>query len=481
MRKNIDKYKYMNKIIKIKNLFVTDKKFYKNVFRLVLPLIAMQAMSLILNFSDIFMLGRMGDASEMTISAARIASQPFFLFSMLMFGAMSGAMVLCSQYWGKKDVDTINSIAGTTLAFLLPFCIIFITVCFIFTKELMGLQSNDATVIETAVIYLRIILVTFVFNMLTSVFSGVLRSVEKVKIPLTAMSVGIVLNIIINALLIYGLFGFPELGIRGAAIGTVIARFVEMSIILIYVIFFEKTVKFTVKKMFRIHRAIIKDFFRYSLPVIANEFIWGFGVTIHSSIIGHISKDQYAAYTISNMIEQIAFMTIIGFSTACCIIIGKAIGEGKDDATVVKYARTFIGLAAFFACITGGAAFILKGSIINLYEISDATKNYASQLLTVVTVFIMIKTFNCVSIVGIFRGGGDTKTGMIIDLCFMYLWGIPVGFAAKYFFKLEVPFVYAFLISDEVAKLPVVIWRVKIRKWIRNITRSKEELGLGES
>jgi len=258
----------------------------------------------------------------------------------------------------------------------------------------------------------------------------------------------------------------------------VIARITETFIILIYIIFFEKNIKFTVKKMFRIHTVIIKDFFKYSLPVIANEFIWGFGVTIHSSIIGHMSeaKDQYAAYTISNMIEQIAFMSIIGFASACCIVIGKAIGEGKDKETVAKYGRTFIALSAFFAFITGGAAFILRRPIISLFEINDTTKVYASQLFTVVTAFILLKSFNCVSIVGIFRGGGDTKAGMIIDSCFMYFWGIPLGFAAMYFMKLEVPFVYAFLISDELAKLTVVVWRVKSRRWIRNITRSKEEL-----
>jgi len=461
---------------KIKSLFVTDKKFYKEVFRLVLPLIAMQAMSLILNFCDIFMLGRMGNISETAISAAQIANRPFFLFSMLMFGSMSGATVLCSQYWGKKDVDTINSIAGTTLAFLLPICVIIMSVCFIFSEQLMSLISNDPAVVGMAVTYLRIILISFVFCLLTGLFSGILRSVEKVKIPLIATSTGIILNIFLNAGLIYGLFGFPALGIKGAAIGTVIARIIEFAIILIYIIFFEKTVRFSLKKMFKIHIVIIKDFFRYSLPVIINEFVWAFGTTIHSSIIGHMTKDQYAAYTISNMIEQIAFMSIIGFASACCIIIGKAIGEGKDNDTVMLYARTFIGLSTFFSFLTGGAAFIFKKFIINIFEISDATKIYTAQLFTVVTVFILIKSFNCVSIVGIFRGGGDTKIGMIIDIIAMYSLGIPLGFVAMYILKSDVAFVYAFLISDELFKLPVVILRVKSRKWIRNITREKHEL-----
>jgi len=462
---------------KIKSLFVTDKKFYKEVFRLVLPLIAMQAMSFILNFSSIFILGRMGDVSEITISAVQIANQPFSLFSMLMFGSMSGVTVLCSQYWGKKDVDTINSIAGTTLLFLLPICITFMTVSYVFSERLMSLISNDPEVVEMAVIYLRIIFIIFIFNLLTGLFSGILRSVQKVKVPMMATLTGIGTNIILNVILIYGLFGFPAFGINGAAIATIIARIIELTIILTYIIFFEKTIRFSLKKMFRIHIVIIKDFFKYSLPVIINEFAWGFGTTIHSSIIGHMTKDQYAAYTISNMIEQIAFMSIIGFASACAIIIGKTIGEGKDKETVVLYARTFIGLSTFVSFIIGSATFICKNFIINLFEISDSTKIYTAQLFTVVTVFILLKSFNCVSIVGIFRGGGDTKTGMIVDICTMYSLGIPLGFAAMYVLKLDVAFVYMFLISDEFFKLPVVFWRVKSRKWIKNITREKHELG----
>ena len=463
-----------------KNIFVKDKQFYKNVFKLALPIIAMQAMFLLLNFCDIIMLGRIGEESQIAISAAQSANRPFFLFSMLMFGSMSGATVLCSQYWGKKDVETINSIAGTTLAFLFPLGVIFMAVCLIFSEPLMYLISDDAEIVKMAVTYLRIISFSFIFSLLTGLFSGILRSVERVIVPVMATLTGILINIFLNYVLIYGHFGFPALGIQGAAAGTVIARGIELSIILIYVIFFEKTIKFNLKKMFKIHIFIIKDFFKYSLPVITNEFVWAFGVTIHTSIIGHMPKEQsaepLAAYSISNMIEQIAFMSIIGFSTACCIIIGKAIGEGKDNDTVAKYSRTFIGLAVVFAFLTSSISFMIKDIIISIFEISDSTKAYTSQLFTVVTIFILIKTFNCVSIVGIFRGGGDTKTGMIIDTTAMYFWGIPVGFAAMYFFKLEVPFVYAFLISDEIVKLPIVLWRVKSRKWIRNITREKHEL-----
>jgi putative MATE family efflux protein len=428
------------------------------------------------------MLGRLGDLSDAAVSAAYIANRPFFLFHMLMFGATSGAAVLCSQYWGKKDIATINSVAGVTLMFLLPFCIIFTAAGFFFAQPLMSLFSNETETVAMAAVYLRIIVFSFVFILFTGLFTGILRSVEKVKVPVIATLTGITINIFLNFALIYGRFGFPALGVRGAAIGTVISRAIELSIILAYIIFFEKTVRFSLKKMLAARIIIIKDFFRYSLPVVVNEFTWGFGVVIHTSIIGNMaaktSGDQIAAYTIASMIEQIAFMSIIGFSTVCCIIIGKAIGEGKDSAVVVKYARSFIALAICVSFIFGGAAFVFRDFIIDIFDdISVETKIYASQLFTVVSVFILFKTFNCVGIVGIFRGGGDTKTGMLIDAGFMYLLGIPLGFCAANFLKLDVPFVFAFLVSDELLKFPVIIWRYKSRRWIRNITRERHELG----
>lgn len=462
--------------VEMNRIFIREKSFYAGVFRLVVPIVAMNAMSLILNFCDNFMLGKLGEQSEVAISAATIANQPFFLFSMIMFGSMSGAIVLTSQYWGKKDIKTINSIAGTTLIFLSAICFLFLVVCFAFPRFLMELMSDDEEVIDMSIKYMRIILLTFVPNYVTAVFSGVLRTIEKMKIPLMATSVGILTNIFFNYCLIFGKFGFPELGITGAAIATLIARIVEFGIVIIYIIFFEDTIKFTLRKMFSIHLFIIYDFFKYSIPVVANEFIWGFGVTIHASIIGHISKEQFAAYTISNMVERISVLTMIGFSTAACIIIGKGIGAGEERGRIMQYAKSFQGLALGFAVFTGLIIFLARQPLVNIFDISGQTKYYTNMLLIVVTVFVMFKTFNCVSVVGIFRGGGDTKTGMIIDTLTMYLFAIPFGAIMKFGFGMNVVIVYMCLISDEIIKIFLYFARVKGGKWISNITRDFEKL-----
>jgi Na+-driven multidrug efflux pump len=240
---------------------------------------------------------------------------------------------------------------------------------------------------------------------------------------------------------------------------------------LVYIIFFEKTVLFRIKKMLNIRRILIKDFFKYSPPVIANEFIWGLGTSVHMAIIGNISSEAQSAYIVSHMLEQIAAISMIGFSSACCIIIGKTIGEGKSEDTVAQYSRTFIGLAIAAAIFMGSLTFTFRHFIIDLFGLKGETQVYAAQIFIVMTVFLLIKTFNCVSVVGIFRGGGDTKTGMVVDLLAMYFVGIPLGFCAMYFFGLSVSFVYMVLLIDEIVKLPIYFILVKRRKWIKNITR----------
>jgi len=436
-----------------------------------MPLVAISAMSLALSFSDIFMFGIMDGVSETAISASRIANQPFFLFHMILFGTMSGTAVLCSQYWGKKDLRTINAVAGTAFLLMLPVCAIFISVSFIFAPRLMSLFSNDTQVISEAVIYLRIIAFAFAFELVTNLFSGILRSVENVKVPMLIGLGGIIINIGLNAVLIFGLVGFPALGIQGAAIAMLITQFLRMASMLVYIIFFEKTVRFNIKKMLSIRKILVKDFFKYSPPVIANEFLWGLGTSIHMAIIGNISSEAQAAYIVSNTMEMIAGIGMINFASACSIIIGKSIGEGKSKNTVAHYSRSFIGLALLAAVFTGGLTFMSRHFIIRLFGLQGATQDYAGQLFIVVTAALLLKTFNCVSVVGIFRGGGDTKTGMIIDLLAMYLVGIPAGFAAMHFFDLSVPIVYALLIIDELIKMPVLFILVKRRGWIRNITR----------
>ena len=355
-----------------------------------------------------------------------------------------------------------------------PICAVFIAISFIFAPQLMSLLSNDYAVIDAAVTYLRIIVFALMFELVTGIFAGILRSVENVKVPMFIGIGGIVINITLNAFLIFGLAGVPAMGVPGVAVATLISHFLRMLAMLFYIAFLEKRIRFTLKKILNIRKVIIRDFLKYGTPVIFNEFFWGFGVTIHMAIIGAISSDAQSAYIVSNTMEAIAGISMIAFAMVAGINIGKAIGSGEGNDIVVKYARTLLGFGIIAAIFTTSIVFIFRHSLIDLFGLRGETQAYAAGLLIVVTIVLLIKTCNCIIVVGIFRGGGDTKTGMIIDMGAMYFISIPAGFTAMYFLNLNVVFVYAALMLDELVKLPILLILFKRRKWIKNVTRDFE-------
>ncbi|MDD7301796.1 MAG: MATE family efflux transporter, partial [Eubacteriales bacterium] len=290
-------------------IFVRDSGFYRVVLSLAIPMTLQNVLQLLLNMMDTVMLGRLGSSSEALISAANFANQPFFVYSLFLFGMVSGMSVLIAQYWGKGDTDAINSITGIAMTAAVAVGSLFTIVCYLFTPGVMGLFTDSAEVIGLGVKYLRIVLASYVIASVTSILCGVMRSTEQVGIALGSNTVGIFTNIVLNYCLIFGKFGLPRMEIEGAALATLIAKIVEFLIVLVYVIFFDRRVRLSLARMFRIRRRMIGDFIKYSLPVIFNETMWGLGITLHSVIIGHISDAAYAAYTVANIIEKIGLLS----------------------------------------------------------------------------------------------------------------------------------------------------------------------------
>lgn len=452
------------------SFFVRDKNFYRVILSLAIPMTLQNVMQLLLNMMDTVMLGRLQDSSEALISAANFANQPYFVYSLFLFGMVSGMSVLIAQYWGKGDTDAINSIAGIAMTAAVIVGGIFTAVCYLFTPEVMGLFTDSAEVIDLGVKYLRIVLASYIIASLTSLMCGIMRSTEQVGIALGSNTVGILTNIFLNYCLIFGKFGFPRMEIEGAALATLIAKIVEFLVVLVYVIFFDKRVRLSFSRMFRIRREMVSDFVRYSLPVILNETMWGLGITLHSVIIGHISDAAYAAYTVANIIEKIGLLSAIGFANATQIIIGKEIGAGRKE-NAYPYARTMLAASALLGLIMSGVVLLIRVPAVSLFDVADSTKEAAANIIAVMSVIIFIKSFNTTAIVGVMRGGGDTKTAMIFDFVPMWIISIPLGAVAAHVIRLPVWWVYACLMSDEVLKSTFCLLYVKSKRWIRNVTR----------
>ncbi|MBQ2708087.1 MAG: MATE family efflux transporter [Clostridia bacterium] len=451
-------------------LFVRDKNFYKVVLGLALPMTLQNVMQLLLNMMDTVMLGRLGENSETVIAAANLANQPYFVYTLFLFGMVSGASVLIAQYWGKGDTDTINAIAGIAMIAVLCVGGIYTTVCYLFTPQVMGLFTQSSEVISLGVSYLRIVLASYLIASMTTLLNGVMRSTERVKVALTTNTIAIFLNITLNYILIFGKLGAPAMGIVGAAVATLIARIIELLMVFVYVALIEKRVKLRLPRMLKIRRDLVRDFIRYSLPVICNETTWGLGITVHSAIIGNMGDAPYAAYSVANIIERIGLLAAIGFANATLIIIGKEIGAGRSE-NAYPYAKTMLALSVALGTVMAGVVLLIRYPAVQMFNVADDTRAAAINIITVMIFVILAKSFNTTAIVGVIRGGGDTVTAMLLDFVPMWIFAIPLGAIMAHVVGLPVWWVYGCLMSDEIVKVAFCLKRIISKKWIRNVTR----------
>ena len=443
------------------------KHFYKLVFSLVLPMALQNLINVGVSTADVVMLGKV---SETSLSASSLAGQVQFIMFLILFGLTSGAGVLTAQYWGKKDIRTIEKVMGITMRIAFAIAVLFTIVVLLFPYSIMRIFSGEEDVIRDGVAYLRIIAFSYIFTTITMIYLNIMRSIERVIIATIVYLVSLIVNVILNAIFIFGMFGLEPMGIRGAALATLIARIIEFAIVLFYSKFINKEVRFHFKDLFPRDKLLIKDFLKYSIPVLINELIWGAGTSTNAAIIGHMGKAAVAANSVTQVTRQLAMVISFGLANATAILIGKAIGENNEDRAKL-YAKRFIRLSVILGFL--GALVILGASAVvkDMLSLSDQAKTYLRFMMFVMSYFAIGQSYNTVVVVGVCRAGGDTKFGLYLDAVF--LWGISIlfGAIAAFVFKLPVPIVYMILLSDEILKIPVTTWRYKTMKWLKNVTR----------
>ena len=445
-----------------------DKKsFYRAVLILVIPLALQNLINVGVTATDVIMLGKVG---EKVLSGASLGGEVQFIMTLIFFGLTSGASVLIAQYWGKGDVPTIEKVLGMSLKISVTIAFAFAVVTYAVPVPIMHLLSSDGQVVTEGAKYLRIVCFSYMFTAVTMVYLNTLRSVERVLISTVVYTVSLLTNIVMNALLIFGLFGFPQLGIRGAAIGTLIARIVEFSIVIFYDRKLNKIFRFHWRLLLVKDRMLSADFRKFSVPVIANELMWGSGVAVVAAILGQMGSAASAANSVAQVVRQLATVIAFGVSSAAAIMIGKVIGEGKTDVAR-EYGRRFVWISLIAGTFGAIVVLIVRPVALSQMSMSAQATQYLSAMMYVMSYFVIGQAYNTTMVVGIFRAGGDTKIGLVIDTAFM--WGISILFGAigAFVLKLSVPVVYIILLSDEVLKLPVTTWRYKKYIWLRNITR----------
>lgn len=453
------------------NLFV-DKRLYKMIISIALPIALQNLLVFLTQMLDTIMLGELGDVQ---LTASSLANQVFFVYSLFIYGLSGGGAVLTAQYWGKRDIRPIKIIIAIIVRLVIIVGIILSLTVYLFPKQIMMIFTNDVEVIKSGIEYLKIICIMYLFFGLSSMLTTLFRSVEVVKIAVISNIISLIINGFLNYVFIFGKFGVPRMEIKGAAIATVIAKVSEITIVLIYVFVVDKKLKFTIKDMFAKDKILNKDLIKYCAPVVINELAWSLGITMQSVLFGRISTSAVSANTIIGVVQQLATLVIFGVANASAIIIGKTIGEGKLKLAQQR-GKTITILSMLMGLLGAIVIIIFRNVMVDFYNVSEETKQLAKQMLIVTAFVVFFVSNGGVGIVGILRGGGDTKFSLWLEVISLWLVSAPLGFIAGMVFKLPVVVVYALFKSDEVVK-SIMCWiRIAGTKWIREVTREKDDV-----
>ena len=446
-----------------------NKGLYKKLFTIVAPIAFQYMMSSLVSASDAFMLGFLDQDS---LSASSLAGQIAFVYS-LFFGAfVAGCGVLAAQYWGKKDIASIEKIYGIALRFSLLFALLFFILAFFFPGTLMKLYTSDPDIVRLGARYLRIIAVTYLLQGFTQTYLAILRSMERMVLPAAAYISSLILNIVLNAVFIFGLFGVPAMDAKGAAIATLLARVIELLFCLI-VSARDTYIRPALNRLFHRNRLLAQDFRKCCLPLVGGALFWGVGFTSYTAIVGHMGADAAAANSVSAVIRDLMCCLCNGISSAGGIMVGNELGAGDlkkgklygDRLMKMSYAvgifSTLVVLAVVplvlrYVVLTENAQYLLKGMLI------------------IMAVYMIGRCVNTIIINGIFAAGGDTLFDMYsLAVC---MWGIaiPTALIGAFWLHWPVLVVYACTCLDEVGKIPWVMIHYKKYKWVKNLTREEQ-------
>lgn len=448
-------------------LFVREKRFYTSFLSLLIVISLQNLISLGVSLVDNVMLGTY---NELALSGAAIANQIQFLLQMIIAGIAGGIGVLGAQYWGKGETEPIKKIISVGMKFALLAGLIFFVLSFFIPEKVLGLMTNDQNVIAEGVKYMRIMSVTNIIFSISNTLVWSLRSVETAFIGTIMAAVTMVVKIFFNYCLIFGNLGFPEMGIKGAAVATLIGWSVELVIILIYMRFIDKKIKATLKSIFEFDFTYLRDYIKTSLPVILSGSLWGLAMAAQTSILGHMSDTAIAANSIASVVFQVAAVLSLCSASAAGVIMGKTVGENRFDM-VKPYTVTLQVLFVLIGIISASILFLLKDAIIGIYAVSDETRKMAVDFMIILSITVLGTSYEYPVAGGLIQGGGDTKYAFFVDLIFMWGFTIPLSALSAFVFNLPPVYTFFFLKSDQLIKCIPNAIRCNRYKWVRQLTR----------
>ena len=435
----------------------------KEIVRLALPIALQQFMTALVGACDAIMLGKL---SQDAMSAVSLATQVTFVFNLFMFAFMAGENMFVAQYYGKGDYTGISQVFSLVTKICGCIAVIFLAGTLFFPEQLMRILTNEETLIVLGSEYLRVIGISYVFSGIAQTFLAIMKNCGAVNMSTLINGVMVILNIALNAVFIFGLSGFPKMGIKGAALATVLATVVQFLWSVGYVLCRIRAVKFSLRSC---EKKLFGRFWQKTVPLLINNLAWGIGFSMYSVIIGHLGTDAVAANGIANISKNLVVCFCLGLGNAGSIIVGNRLGA--DRLQEAKEVGETLTKTAIIAGIVSGLVLIaLSPFITKMVDLTPTARGYLQKMLLISSYYIAGKSVNCMTIGGIFAAGGDSKFGMLCDSVTLWCIIVPLGCICAFILKLPVMVVYFVLNLDEIIKLPVVYKHYKKYKWIKNLT-----------
>lgn len=446
-------------------LFVRERKFYQTFFSMT-AVVALQNLIVFgVNLADNIMIGRY---SENALSGVAIVNQIQFLLQMIVVAGLGDAVaVVSSRYWGAKDLFSIKKLMSISLFLSILVAAIFWFVMFFFPAQVLSLFSKDSAVIAEGVAYTKVVCFTYLFFSITNILLASLRSVETVQIGFIVSLAAMVINIILNYMFIFGKLGAPRLGAQGAALATLLARIAETAIVLFYLFRIDKKLSMRLRDFFQLDFPLAKLYLKVGYPVISAGALWGVAMAVQTAILGQLGSQAIAANSIATTLFQVITVVAMAASSVTAVMIGKTIGERKMEK-IRPYTKTFQILFLAIGLVTGSVLLLLRGPVINFYDITEETRQLTFQFIMVLAITVVGTAYQVPCLCGIVRGGGDTRFVFINDTIFMWLLVLPVSAIAAFVLHWPPFLVFICLKADQILKCFVAVIKVNRYTWMQD-------------
>jgi len=449
--------------------FLRDREFMRSMLAIALPVAFQQLITASLNMIDVLMVSQLGETS---VAALGLANQIFFLLILFLFGITSGMSIFTAQYWGKGDVENIRKVLGICLVIAVTVAAAFTLAATLIPQRLMSFYTEDPEVIQLGSDYLRIVGLSYIPMAITVSCIAVLRSITFVKITVIVSVLALGLKTLLAYFLIFGIGVFPEMGVRGAAVGTAVGWTFECILLILLIYTLKTPLAANPLSFFRFDRPFAMNVLRTSMPAAINEVFWSVGITSYNAVYARIGTDAIAAVNINATIEELMFVLFIGLGNACAVMVGNKIGAGEKEIAF-EYGRRYLILGVTIAVLGGVVIFSLRELIIGrLPEISPSAANNLRGLIFVFAISAWLKMVNFILFIGTMRAGGDTRYAMFTELFSIWAIGVPAALIGGFVLHLPVYGVYALVLLEEAAKAVIVFRRYLSRLWIHDLVNA---------